>query len=50
MPEGRYATKMPQFGWMKAVDAAALFTFLRTSFGNAGSAVEPAGISGALGE
>jgi mono/diheme cytochrome c family protein len=39
MPPGRYSTQMPQFGWMKAADAAALFTYLRSSFGNSAAPV-----------
>ncbi len=31
MPAGRYPTTMTQFGWMNARDAAALFTYLRSS-------------------
>jgi hypothetical protein len=50
MPEGRYPTKMLQFGWMKAPDAAALFTFLRTSFGNDAAPVAAVDISSAFGE
>jgi hypothetical protein len=50
MPEGRYPTKMPQFGWLKTPDAAALFTFLRSSFGNDASPVDPADINSTLGE
>jgi len=31
---GRYATAMPKFGWLNDADAAALLTYLRSSFGN----------------
>jgi hypothetical protein len=41
---------MPQFGWMKAPDAAALFTYLRSHFGNSAPAVDAATVAGALGE
>jgi mono/diheme cytochrome c family protein len=46
MTPGRYTATMPQFGWLKAADAAALLTFLRSSFGNAAPAVDAAMISG----
>ena len=48
MPAGRYSTVMRQFGWMKASDAAALFTYLRTNFGNAAPAVDAATVAAAL--
>ena len=48
MPVGRYATTMPQFGWMKDTDVAALLTYLRTHFGNAAAPVSPAALSGVL--
>jgi mono/diheme cytochrome c family protein len=50
MPAGRYPTAMLQFGWMKARDAAALFTYLRSHFGNAASAVDAATVAQALGQ
>ena len=50
MPEGRYPTKMLEFGWMKAADAAALFTFLRGSFGNDAAPVDAADVERALRE
>jgi mono/diheme cytochrome c family protein len=50
LPAGRYSTLMPQFGWMKPADLAALMSYLRTSFGNDAPAVEPAAIAAALGE
>ena len=48
MPAGRYPTAMPNFGWMKAADAAALFTYLRSSFGNTAAAVDEATVLQAL--
>jgi mono/diheme cytochrome c family protein len=50
MPPGRYATAMPQFGWLKDADAAALFTYLRSSFGNHAPLVDSATVANALGE
>jgi mono/diheme cytochrome c family protein len=50
LPAGRYSTVMPQFGWMKAADIAALMSYLRTSFGNDAAVVEPAAVAQALGE
>jgi mono/diheme cytochrome c family protein len=50
MPAGKYATAMPQFGWMKAADAAALLTYLRSNFGNAAPPVPAANLSAALGD
>jgi mono/diheme cytochrome c family protein len=47
MPAGRYSTMMRQFGWMKASDAAALFTYLRSNFGKA-AAVDAATVAAAL--
>jgi mono/diheme cytochrome c family protein len=49
MPAGRYPTAMPQFGWMKDGDAAALFSYLRSNFGNSAPAVSAASIAEALG-
>jgi mono/diheme cytochrome c family protein len=49
MPEGRYPTKMLLFGWLKPADAAALFTYLRSHFGNDASAVDAATVTQALG-
>jgi mono/diheme cytochrome c family protein len=48
MPAGRYPTKMLQFGWMKASDAALLFTYLRSHFGNDAPAVDAATVDQAL--
>jgi mono/diheme cytochrome c family protein len=50
MPAGRYSTVMPQFGWLSAADAAALFTYLRSSFGNHAPPVDAATVASALGE
>ena len=49
MPVGRYSTQMLQFGWMKPADAAALFTYLRSSFGNSAPPVDAASVAQALG-
>jgi mono/diheme cytochrome c family protein len=49
MPVGRYPTAMANFGWMKAADAAVLFTYLRSSFGNAAPPVDADTVSQALG-
>ena len=49
MPMGRYSTQMLQFGWMKPADAAALFTYLRSSFGNSAPPVDAASVAQALG-
>jgi mono/diheme cytochrome c family protein len=48
MPLGRYPTVMIQFGWMKAQDAAALFTYLRSNFGNAAPPVDAATVAQVL--
>jgi mono/diheme cytochrome c family protein len=48
MPAGRFSTAMPQFGWMKPDDAAALCTYLRSSFGNAAPGVDAATVASAL--
>jgi mono/diheme cytochrome c family protein len=50
MAAERYTTSMPQFGWMKAADAAALLTYLRSSFGNSAPPVDAAAVAGALEE
>jgi mono/diheme cytochrome c family protein len=50
MRAGRYATQMLQFGWMKPADAAALFTYLRSSFGNSAPPVDAATVAKALGQ
>src|SRR5580692_1176880 len=49
MPMGRYSTQMLQFGWMKPADAAALFSYLRSSFGNSAPPVDAASVAQALG-
>jgi len=48
MPVGRYSTQMLQFGWLKPEDAAALFSYLRSSFGNAAPPVDAAAVAQAL--
>ncbi|MGC1523330.1 MAG: cytochrome c [Steroidobacteraceae bacterium] len=50
MPAGRYPTQMLQFGWMKPADAAALFSYLRSNFGNSAPPVDAAAVSKALGQ
>jgi mono/diheme cytochrome c family protein len=49
MPAGRYSTQMLQFGWMKPADAAALFSYVRSNFGNAAAPVDAATVAKALG-
>jgi mono/diheme cytochrome c family protein len=49
LPAGRFTTQMPQFGWMKPADAAALFSYLRSHFGNSAPPVDAATVAGALG-
>lgn len=49
MPTGRYSTQMLQFGWMKPADAAALFSYLRSSFGNSAPPVDADAVAKALG-
>lgn len=48
MPSGRYSTQMLQFGWMKPADAAALFTYVRSSFSNSAPPVDAATVTQAL--
>lgn len=48
MPPGRYSTAMPQFGWLEPADAAALLTYLRSSFGNHAPPVEVPTVASAL--
>ena len=48
LPPGRYSTAMPRFGWLKAADAAALFTYLRSHFGNSAGAVDAATVARAV--
>jgi hypothetical protein len=50
MPAGRYPTQMLQFGWMKPADAASLFSYLRSNFGNSAAPVEAAAVAKALGQ
>jgi mono/diheme cytochrome c family protein len=48
MPAGRYPTTMMQFGWMNAQDAAALLTYLRSSYGNEAPPVDAPLVAHAL--
>jgi len=48
MPVGRYPTQMLQFGWLKPADAAALFSYLRSNFGNSAAPVDAAAVARAL--
>src|ERR1700736_4697110 len=50
MPAGRYPTQMLQFGWMKPADAAALFSYLRSNFGNSAAPVDAAAVATAVGQ
>jgi mono/diheme cytochrome c family protein len=50
LPAGRYGTAMPQFGWMRDTDVAALLTYLRAHFGNDAAPVPPAALSRVLEE
>jgi mono/diheme cytochrome c family protein len=50
MPAGRYSTQMLQFGWMKPADAAALLSYVRSSFGNSAAPVDAAAVAKALGQ
>jgi len=50
MPVGRFPTQMLQFGWMKPADAAALFSYLRSNFGNSAPPVDAATVAMALGQ
>jgi mono/diheme cytochrome c family protein len=50
MPAGRFSTVMPVFGWMKAEDAAALLTYLRSKFGNSATPVDAGVVAQVLGE
>jgi mono/diheme cytochrome c family protein len=45
IPAGRYSTQMLLFGWMKDEDAAALLTYIRSSFGNSAPPVDAATIA-----
>jgi mono/diheme cytochrome c family protein len=47
MPIGRYSTAMPHFGWLNDADAAALLTYLRSSFGNRAPPVDAATVASA---
>jgi mono/diheme cytochrome c family protein len=48
MPRGRYGGVMPQFAWLKDADAAALFTYLRSNFGNNAPAADAAAVAAGL--
>jgi mono/diheme cytochrome c family protein len=50
MPTGRFPTQMLQFGWMKPADAAALFSYLRSNFGNSAAPVDTSAVAKALGQ
>jgi len=50
MPVGRFPTQMLQFGWMKPADAAALFSYLRSNFGNSAPPVDAATVTRAVGQ
>jgi mono/diheme cytochrome c family protein len=50
MPAGRYSTQMLQFGWMQPDDAAALFTYLRSNFGNSAAPIDAATVARAVGK
>lgn len=45
MPAGRYSGQMLQFGWLKDADAAALFTYVRSHFGNDAPPVDGATVA-----
>jgi hypothetical protein len=47
---GHYSTSMPQFEWLEPVEAAALLTYIRSSFGNRASPVDAATVASALGK
>jgi len=47
MPAGRYSTQMLLFGWLKDADAAALLSYVRTSFGNSSPPVDVAAVAAA---
>ena len=48
MPAARYSTVMLQFGWLKPADAAALFSYVRSSFGNSAAPVDADAVAAAL--
>lgn len=50
MPAGRYSTPMPLFGWMKSADAAVLFSYLRSNFGNSAPPIDAVTMAQALGQ
>jgi mono/diheme cytochrome c family protein len=45
LPAGRYPSAMPPFGWLKDLDAAALFTYIRSSWGNAAASIDAAEVA-----
>jgi mono/diheme cytochrome c family protein len=45
IPPGRYPTQMLLFGWMKDADAAALLTYIRSSFGNAAPPIDAVAVA-----
>jgi alcohol dehydrogenase (quinone), cytochrome c subunit len=45
MPAGRYSTQMLLFGWLKDPDAAALLSYVRSSFGNSAPPVDAATVA-----
>jgi mono/diheme cytochrome c family protein len=47
MAAGRYPTQMLLFGWLKDADAAALLSYVRTSFGNSSPPVDAAAVAAA---
>jgi mono/diheme cytochrome c family protein len=47
MPTGSYSTAMPKFGWLTDADAAALLTYLRSSFGNQAPPVDATTVASA---
>jgi mono/diheme cytochrome c family protein len=47
MPDGRYATQMLQFGWMKDQQAAAVLSYVRGHFGNSAPPLDAAAVAAA---
>ena len=45
IPAGRYSTQMPMFQWLNDEDAAALLTYIRSSFGNTATPVVAASVA-----
>ena len=46
-PPGHYSTAMPKFGWLNAADAAALLSYVRSSFGNRAPPVDADAVTSA---